>query len=59
MDLIELMKSARAAEAAQDECDDPDCACHDEDADEAPGDGAAEVTMTEVYGDGPAFGPRR
>jgi hypothetical protein len=32
----------------QDDCDDPDCACH-QDAGDRPGDGAAEVTMTEVY----------
>jgi hypothetical protein len=57
MDLIELMKSARAAEAAQDECDDPDCACHDEDAGEPSDDGAAEVTMTEVYDDGAISSP--
>lgn len=33
--------------AAINECNDTDCACH-QDADRA-GDGAAEVTMTEVY----------
>ena len=44
-----------AAEAgAQDECDDPDCACH-QDPGERPGDGAAEVTMTEVYEDEPGW----
>jgi hypothetical protein len=41
----------------QDECDDPDCACH-QDADERPGDGAAEVTMTEIYDDLDSFPPR-
>jgi hypothetical protein len=43
------------AAAVQDECDDPDCACH-RDAGERPGDGAAEVTMTEVYEDEPGWG---
>ena len=38
----------------RDDCDDPDCACH-QDAGERPGDGAAEVTMTEVYKDEPAW----
>jgi hypothetical protein len=32
----------------QDECDDPSRACHQDDG-EQPGDGATEVTMTEVY----------
>ena len=32
-----------------DECDDPDCACHEDAGHPRPGDGAAEVTMTEVY----------
>jgi hypothetical protein len=35
-----------AATSNQNECDDPDCACQD--AADRPGDGAAEVTMTEV-----------
>jgi hypothetical protein len=39
-----------AAANNQDECDDPDCACH-QDTGARPGDGAAEVTMTEVYED--------
>jgi hypothetical protein len=39
-----------AASHSQDECDDPDCACH-QDAGERRGDGAAEVTMTEIYDD--------
>lgn len=33
----------------------PDCACH-QDAGDRPGDGAAEVTMTEVYEDEPGWG---
>ena len=45
----QLTQEAAAADV-QDECDDPDCACH-EDANDRPGDGAAEVTMTEVYED--------
>jgi hypothetical protein len=36
------------ATSNQDQCDDPGCACH-QDAGDLPGDGAAEVTMTEVY----------
>jgi hypothetical protein len=44
-----------AAAGSQDECDDPDCACH-QDAGDRPGDGAAEVTMTEVYEDEPGWG---
>jgi hypothetical protein len=47
----------QAAAGAQDECDDPDCACH-QDAGDRPGDGAAEVTMTEVYEDEPGWGHR-
>jgi hypothetical protein len=37
-----------AAPSTQDECDDPGCARHD-DQGELHGDGAAEVTMTEIY----------
>jgi hypothetical protein len=37
-----------AITGTQDECDDPGCACQ-QDAGNRPGDGAAEVTMTEVY----------
>jgi hypothetical protein len=37
-----------AAANTQDECDDPGADYHD-DQGELPGDGAAEVTMTEVY----------
>ena len=44
-----------AAAGVQDECDNPDCACH-RDVGERPGDGAAEVTMTEVYEDEPGSG---
>jgi hypothetical protein len=40
----------QAAANNQSECDDPDCACH-QDTGSRPGDGAAEVTMTEVYED--------
>ena len=49
-------RTAREAKAIsdQDECDDPDCACH-QDAGERPGDGAAEVTMTEIYDDEPGW----
>jgi len=39
----------------QDKCDNPDCAGHG-DTGERPGDGAAEVTMTEVYEDEPGWG---
>jgi len=48
-------RTAREAKAIsdQDECDDPDCACH-QDAGERPGDGAAEITMT-VYEDEPGW----
>jgi hypothetical protein len=37
------------AAADQEECDDPGCACHQDTGQPQPGDGAAEVTMTEVY----------
>lgn len=47
MDLQQLAREVAAA-GAQDECDDPDCACHEDD-DFPPGGCAAEVTMTEVY----------
>ena len=48
---------AREAAAAgmQDKCDNPDCAGH-RDTGERLGDGAAEVTMTEVYEDKPGWG---
>jgi hypothetical protein len=38
-----------AAASHHDECDDPGCACHSDAGQPPPGDGAAEVTMTEVY----------
>jgi hypothetical protein len=38
-----------AATSNQDECDDPRCACHSDTGYPLPGEGAAEVTMTEVY----------
>lgn len=50
--LNEQLLALLAAEAEQDECDDPDCACHDGDdlaKDSEPG--GTTVTMTEVYGD--------
>ncbi len=50
----QLVREAAAADL-QDECDDPDCACHG-DVGDRPGDGAAEVTMTEVYEDEPGWG---
>ena len=43
----QLSQEAAAANT-HDECDDPGCACHD-DQGELPGAGAAEVTMTEIY----------
>jgi hypothetical protein len=48
VDVNERLAREAAAINDQDECDDPDCACH-HDAADRPGDGAAEVTMTEVY----------
>jgi hypothetical protein len=54
LDFNERVAREAAAINDQDECDDPDCACH-QDAGERPGDGAAEVTMTEVYKDEPAW----
>jgi hypothetical protein len=50
VDLNERLAREAAAIKDQDECDDPDCACH-QDVGDRPGDGAAEVTMTEVYED--------
>jgi hypothetical protein len=38
-----------AATSNHDECDDPGCTCHPDTGQPPPGDGAAEVTMTEVY----------
>jgi hypothetical protein len=57
MDFNGRLPREAAAINDQDECDDPDCACH-QDAGERPGDGAAEVTMTEVYGDEPGWDGR-
>ena len=48
MAFFQQLAREAAAAGAQDECDDPGCACHD-DQGELPGDGAAEVTMTEIY----------
>ncbi len=50
----ELEREAATA-SNQDECDDPDCACH-RDTGHRPGDGAAEVTMTDVYEDDLGWG---
>lgn len=55
MDFNERLAREAAAINDQDEYDDPDCACH-QDAGDRPGDGAAEVTMTEVYEDEPGWG---
>ena len=54
MDFNERLAREAAAINYQDECDDPNCACH-QDAGERPGDGAAKVTMTEVYEDEPGW----
>lgn len=48
MDSSKRLASEAAAVNDHHECDGPDCACH-QDAGSLPGDGAAEVTMTEVY----------
>lgn len=48
MDPINAMKLSDA-QRDPDECDDPDCACHEDAGHPRLGDGAAEVTMTEVY----------
>jgi hypothetical protein len=45
----ELEREAATA-SNQDQCHDPDCACR-RDTGDRPGDGAGEVTMTEVYED--------
>ena len=55
MDFNERLAREAAAINDQDECDDPDYTCH-QDAGDRPGDGAAEVTMTEVYEDEPGWG---
>ncbi len=50
----ELEREAATA-SNQDGCDDPDCACH-RDTSDRPGDGATEVTMTDVYEDDLGWG---
>jgi hypothetical protein len=55
MAFFQQLAREAAAAGMQDGCDDPGCACHD-DQGELPGDGAAEVTMTEVYEDEPGWG---
>ena len=55
MAFFQQLAREAAAAGIQDECDDPGCACH-EDAGDRPGDGAAEVTMTEVCEDEPGWG---
>ena len=55
MAFFEQLAREAAAAGVQDECDNPDCACH-RDVSEWPGDGAAAVTMTEVYEDEPGWG---
>lgn len=52
MAFFQQLAREAAAVGVQDECDNPDCACH-RDAGDGPGDGAAEVTMTEFYEDEP------
>jgi len=54
MAFFEQLAREAAAAGVQDQCDNPDCACH-RDVGERPGDGAAEVTMTEVYEDEPGW----
>ena len=54
MDFNQRTAHEAAATSDQDECDDPDCACH-QDVGERPGIGAAEVTMTEFYDDEPGW----
>jgi hypothetical protein len=55
MAFFQQLAQETAAAGPQDECGNPDCACHG-DAGERPGDGAAEVTMTEVYDDEISWG---
>ena len=55
MAFFQQLAREAAAAGALDECDDPDCACH-QDAGDRPGDGSAEVTMTEVYEEAPGWG---
>lgn len=49
MDFSKRLASEATAVNDHHECDHPDCGCQ-QDAGDLPGDGAAEVTMTEVYG---------
>ena len=51
MDPIDAMRLSDA-QRDPDERDDPDCACHEDVGHPRPGDGAAGVTMTEVYDPG-------
>lgn len=55
MAFFEQLEREAAAAGMQDECDNPDCVCH-RDFGTPPGDGAAEVTMTEVYEDDAGWG---
>jgi hypothetical protein len=55
MAFFQQLARETAAARVQDECDNPDCACHQE-AGDRPGDGAAEVTMTVVYKGEPGWG---
>lgn len=55
MAFFQQLAREAAAAGVQDECDNPDCDCHRHLGD-WPGDGAAEVTMTEVYEDEPGWG---
>jgi hypothetical protein len=55
VDINDQLARAAAPIDDQDECDDPDCACR-RDAGDRPGDGAAQVTMTEAYDDEPGWG---
>jgi hypothetical protein len=54
MAFFQQLAREAATAGVQDECDNPDCACHQE-AGDRPGGGAAEVTMTEVYEDEPGW----
>jgi hypothetical protein len=55
MAFFQQLAQETAAAGPQDECGNPGCACHG-DAGERPVDGAAEVTMTEVYDDEISWG---
>ena len=52
MAFFQQLAREAVAVGVQNECDNPNGACH-RDAGDRPGDGAAEVTMTEVYEDEP------